>query len=484
MRQDVRNTIIFTVLGSGLVCLVVGLPRLRHRLHLERGLREIGAFAEFNEGLGEHVRSLFEGAEQDAVLLSMSKFDNGTDLERRRAALNVLRCFPEESLSQFKKAFRSARRPVLSVRRALSGWAFTTESSEGLSLAIDNLIEDVELAVDPGPGDETAVARLCDTAFGAGRALIEGTAEVFGPLLVEDAPEALSYAIVGDPREAMSVAVLAAELPEVRDENLRAFRLWWEAKKPFLEWSPERRKFVLNRDAWRARVPVAQWAQMSEQERHEALEGPERPYAAEAPEKDIFTASARGGAGRVKELLESNPNLAGLRDDDERTPLHAAAQCGSPEAALALMDAQADPMVRDREGLTPLHLAAFFGQRDVVELLLERGADPDAQDERGWTPLHWAAAYGQREVVGLLLDGGAELEARTATGRTPLHGAVGHVHKGVAEVLVARGAQVDAADKSGLTPLSLIEQKLQAGPPTPPASVEEVLELLRTPPPG
>ena len=56
MRQDVRNTIIFAALGLGLVCLVVGLPRLRHRLHLERGLREIGTFGEFNEGLGERVR--------------------------------------------------------------------------------------------------------------------------------------------------------------------------------------------------------------------------------------------------------------------------------------------------------------------------------------------------------------------------------------------------------------------------------------------
>ena len=47
---------------------------------------------------------------------------------------------------------------------------------------------------------------------------------------------------------------------------LMAFRLWWDERKLYVEWSPERQQFVLRPDALQARVPAARWAAMTEQD--------------------------------------------------------------------------------------------------------------------------------------------------------------------------------------------------------------------------
>ena len=64
---------------------------------------------------------------------------------------------------------------------------------------------------------------------------------------------------------------------------------------------------------------------------------------------ELFSAVASGYAGRVRELLASDPGAASAKDG---------------------------------EGAMPLHYATLNGRREISELLLQRGADVNAWDGR------------------------------------------------------------------------------------------------------
>ena len=79
----------------------------------------------------------------------------------------------------------------------------------------------------------------------------------------------------------------------------------------------------------------------------------------------------------------------------------------------------ADLMARDENGNTPLHRAAEFGTPEVIQALLDVGADVMARDVFfGGTPLHFAARYGSPEVIQPLLGAGADAKAKDKQGKT------------------------------------------------------------------
>jgi ankyrin repeat protein len=90
------------------------------------------------------------------------------------------------------------------------------------------------------------------------------------------------------------------------------------------------------------------------------------------------------------------------------------------EAALAALDASANPDLPDQDGITPLGWAAIGCEANIARMLIARGADVNHVDKNGMTPLLYAASidFGDSSMVDLLLKSGANPEAKDKDGLT------------------------------------------------------------------
>jgi ankyrin repeat protein len=132
-------------------------------------------------------------------------------------------------------------------------------------------------------------------------------------------------------------------------------------------------------------------------------------------ELNIHEASSLGRVERVRELLQSDPNLATNRSSDGFTALHYAAFFGTAEAAAALLEHGADPaaIAENEMRVQPLHSAAAVDATGTARLLLDAGADPNARQEGGFRPIDAAVQSGNDELYALLVERGAEEPAST-----------------------------------------------------------------------
>ena len=73
---------------------------------------------------------------------------------------------------------------------------------------------------------------------------------------------------------------------------------------------------------------------------------------------------------------------------------------------------------------TPLHIAAERNQLDVVKYLIEKGASIDLKDKNNETPLHIAVLNGNLEIVKCLIENGAKIDPKNDKNQTPLFIAV------------------------------------------------------------
>ncbi|POM77205.1 26s proteasome non-atpase regulatory subunit 10 [Phytophthora palmivora] len=103
-----------------------------------------------------------------------------------------------------------------------------------------------------------------------------------------------------------------------------------------------------------------------------------------------------------------------LHEDEDTTPVHAAARAGQVDDLRDILLADAAQAVAlDKYGLTPLHWACDRGEAAATRLLLQRGADVDAVEKRMFKrrPLHFAVLASSEEIVRELLAHHADVLA-------------------------------------------------------------------------
>jgi ankyrin repeat protein len=162
----------------------------------------------------------------------------------------------------------------------------------------------------------------------------------------------------------------------------------------------------------------------------------------------------------VQRLIQTGLNIE--QQSDSGTPLNIASYHGNIEAAAALLNygAKTEPEGSDWGG-TPLHEAAKRGCIDVARLLLQRGANVNAVDRYGndRTPLHDAIYPGEAAFIELLISFGADIEHRNNWGATPLHIAARLDAQDIVESLLKHGANRNIKDNNGLIPLDEAHRK-------------------------
>ncbi|XP_029007428.1 serine/threonine-protein phosphatase 6 regulatory ankyrin repeat subunit C-like [Betta splendens] len=142
-----------------------------------------------------------------------------------------------------------------------------------------------------------------------------------------------------------------------------------------------------------------------------------------------------------------------LRNIKDQSPLVQAIFSRNSEEVTFLLDHNEDANALDQEQSTPLHAAAYLGDVHIMDLLINLDANVNAKDQGLLTPLHRAAASRNERAVELLLNQAAEVNAQDKFGHTPLHMAASNWATGCADALIPHVSSLDVSDRSGRTPL-------------------------------
>ncbi|MFC2155084.1 ankyrin repeat domain-containing protein [Acidobacteriota bacterium] len=178
---------------------------------------------------------------------------------------------------------------------------------------------------------------------------------------------------------------------------------------------------------------------------------------------DIHEAAKRGDLVKVKTLLQKDPTLLNAKGENQKTPLHWAAEAGHTEIAEFLVSKGAEINILNVISETPLHYAAVYGHKEIVELLLKKGAKVNIVDHAKRTPLFMTAFYGRKGIVKLLLDARAQVDLKDERSNTPLRWAAFRGHKEVVDMLLEKGADITIHEAAACGHKKMAEQLIGKG---------------------
>ncbi|KAL7950549.1 ankyrin repeat-containing domain protein [Trichoderma barbatum] len=166
--------------------------------------------------------------------------------------------------------------------------------------------------------------------------------------------------------------------------------------------------------------------------------------------KSAMVPSAR----RIMEfLVKWLPSILSMKDDNDNTPLHAAAECSDVGILALLLDAGSDIDALNNNKETPLFRSIALNKVDNLRFLMKRGGNVNQSRAEGRTLLHDAAFLGHVEGAVALLDAGAILNKPDARQMTPLYLAAQQCKAEMVELLLKKGADPNMTTAGGWSPL-------------------------------
>ncbi|CAJ1418667.1 unnamed protein product, partial [Effrenium voratum] len=173
------------------------------------------------------------------------------------------------------------------------------------------------------------------------------------------------------------------------------------------------------------------------------------------------TAAYAQVAAMVEVLQRTNFAHLNLLDEDARSPLAVAVECGRVASVLALLALRADVELRALNGPTALQLAAKHNHPEITQAIVDMKGDLELDTVFDGRPGHRALTIacheGCAKIVRLLVENRANMEARTSTGACALHVAAWAGRAEAAAALLAGRADVNITteDLFQRTPLNL-----------------------------
>lgn len=171
----------------------------------------------------------------------------------------------------------------------------------------------------------------------------------------------------------------------------------------------------------------------------------------------LHLAARLGHLTTINYLLdEYTPSMVDIKNKDDKTPLHDAAQFTQLDSVLRLCCYGADVNALRRGDWTPLMLACTKIQPgisfDIAKKLVNCGAVINMQNKDGWSCVHLLAREGGVDVFNYLLTCGLNVNVKTKNGRTALHIAALHGQKDIVIKLIYH-IDLNCKDGCGNTPL-------------------------------
>jgi uncharacterized protein len=201
---------------------------------------------------------------------------------------------------------------------------------------------------------------------------------------------------------------------------------------------------------------------------------------------EFFEAIRAGDAGKVRALLDVDPEIASARDPNGVSAVLTSIYTGRAEirdlllqrgAALEIHDAAAagkldqvkgfvekNPALAKSyspDGFPVVALACFFGHLDVARYLAAQGADLNAAatNGSGYNCLTASVAAGHTEIVAWLLENGVRANYRYGPGYTPLLTAAANGRMDIVKLLLAHGADPTAKTDDGHSAADLAAER-------------------------
>jgi quinoprotein dehydrogenase-associated probable ABC transporter substrate-binding protein len=176
-------------------------------------------------------------------------------------------------------------------------------------------------------------------------------------------------------------------------------------------------------------------------------------------ELPLHHAIIQGSPSMVAFLIAHGADV-NQRDRDGWTPLMTAAYCDDGVDVKVLAAHGGDPNALSVQNLTPLGIATQYGKNQAALALVEAGADPGRPvGDGGYTPLMLATANHAAPLVEALLKKGADVNARNSGGVTALMIAAANGRADMVELLMHAGANAQVQNDRGDTALSIARAK-------------------------
>ena len=145
----------------------------------------------------------------------------------------------------------------------------------------------------------------------------------------------------------------------------------------------------------------------------------------------------------VRILVDYGTNVD-VQNGDGQTALHIAAAEGDEGLVKYFYSVRASASIPDNQDRTPMHLAAEYGHANVIELLADKfRASIYERTKDGSTLMHIASLNGHAECATMLFRKGVYLHMPNKNGARSIHTAARYGHVGIINTLLQKGEKVD-----------------------------------------
>ena len=167
---------------------------------------------------------------------------------------------------------------------------------------------------------------------------------------------------------------------------------------------------------------------------------------------DLFRSSLNNLENVIYSIL-TNPSKVNLKNNDDSSPLHIAANSGNFPICHFLLNHGANPNIQNKINRTPLHWASKNGSNNIIELLLKFSADINILDNISYSPLSFAVDSGFLSTCELLISNNANFKILNSKKKNLLHIAVEKNQINLIEYLLSLGININDEDLNKETPL-------------------------------